>query len=211
MPQSPITARDIDYLRSLPSWDLVRYLLLIASQSPETAWNLRLLVEPGTPTGYFDGFTKEETARFFGVGPQCIDGWVRAGMPIQRRGRRPDAGGRYQRSGFNLQECAEWVASNKTSRLEASTDEMKAADLEFRLEKTRVAELKRRQLEGQLVDADVVRRTISEMAAMIRKAAEAWHRTYGNELVDDLNRLMDEVETKLAASLGASQTDEPTE
>lgn len=194
-----LTRNEIDFLRSLSDLQALPWWLDLYRKDPAVAVDVRLECELQLPPGVFDGFTKEQAAQFFGVRTETIDGMVRNGMPIQRRGRRPGGVGRHQRSGFNVQDCAEWICEQKTKSLtsDVESEKIAEADVLYRQEKTKIQELQRKRLEGQLVDIHVFEERAAGVIDTIRKGIESLHRTFGDEVVEALTKLMDEAESQL--------------
>lgn len=138
---------------------------------------------------------KPIVAEFFGVSVDTIEAWQHKGMPYV-------AGGKGRRNTYDLRACARWIAARKANQ---GNELAASVDVRYREEKLRVAELHRRKLEGELVDKSIWAEEMTRLGSLIRLAMERLHKRYGNQFVNDIAEICDELER---TELGAKQDSE---
>lgn len=180
-----LTTEQISYLRSLPSSGLQTWLNDIASRDE----SLAAAIVSEMDDALYATDSRNRVATFFDVAPETIDLWVKKGMPYTSRGKGV-------KGAYSLQECARWLAQQRMIAPE-NDERQVAADAAYREEKWKIAELQRKRLEGLLVELDLVRAKLMMIITMIRKGVESFHRTFGNEAVEQLAAILDEVEKSI--------------
>lgn len=180
-----LTTSDVRLLTSLPASELRELLTDISQEDERLAAEILAEVQRQT----FHTNDKREVGKFFDVSPETIDLWQRKGMPYQ-------AGGHGVRGWYDLSECAKWLAEQRAG---VSLDDQakQGTDIAYREEKRKIAEIQRKQLQGELVNATEYRERVMRAITLIRKGVESFHKGFGNEAVELLTTLVDEVETTL--------------
>lgn len=180
MRTSNLTPADIALIKSLPPSELNQFITnLAATDEREAAALVRELDRYSLVTT-----DKQRVAEFFGISEETVNLWQRKGMP-----HRP--GGRGVRGTYDLEQCAQWLAEQRAG-VSADDKERTDVDIKFREEKSRMAEIQRRKLEGELVEVARITESYLRMTVAIRKGVDQLTATYGQSLVEDLGRIVDE-------------------
>lgn len=143
------------------------------------------------PPGLFDGIPKSDIARYFDVNIATIDQWRRAGMP-----RQLDGTGLEERAAYNLIECSEWLAKQRDKGA-TMPSVGKEEDGLLKREQRKIKELQRQQLEGTLVNSKAWVERMQAVVEGLRRGAESFQRSFGDEASETLNSIVDELETEL--------------
>lgn len=96
--------------------------------------------------------------RVFRVSQQMISEYVKAGMPRADRGR------------YDLAACTEWYLDRKRAEIEQKLDDLdwKEQDTRLKRAKARIAEMEADQLQGSVVNKEIVRNEYARVANNIR-------------------------------------------
>lgn len=143
-----------------------------------------------------DGFefrTDDKTvvAHFFGMSVESIEHWQTKGMPYF-------AGGKGGRNSYDLSAIAKWITKQR-SGTPVEGDGKAEAEEKYRVEKALMVELQRKELEGKLVDREAYVDQMSEVIGELRKGMDLLVRTWGDEWLDDFERVLSSVEAKLVS------------
>lgn len=171
-----LTQRDIAYLRSLPESEWATFISRMERRDP---FALQEIIEAVEGADYTTT-EKRHAADFFGVSVETIEHWQTKGMPFI-------AGGKGQRNEYDLRAMSRWIAQQRTA-VAAPDDPTRASDAAYRDEKRRIEELKRRKLEGSLVDPTEYRaRMIRAINTIRAEVVEPLGRKFGNDAIEILN------------------------
>lgn len=140
--------------------------------------------------------TKIELAEFFGVQIETLDLWRRKGMPYTA------APIQNHKNTYDIRATAQWLAGKRT--LPGSDD---SAEVGFREEKRRTAELQRLRLEGKLVDVEVYEDRVLAAIQKIRVGTEKMHREFGEAAAILLSQICDEAERMITKGEDIEQED----
>lgn len=185
MPMAPLTPRDLAYLRSLNERAYQRFISDARARDPAAAADIQRQVEA------HEMYTedKQTVAQFFGVSIETLEHWQTKGMPYI-------GGGKGGRNAYNLADIARWITKQR-SGTPTEGDANADAEAEFRTEKARIAALQRAKMEGELVDRNAYQTQMAEMLGELRKGMDLLVRTWGDDWLDDFERVLSSVEAKL--------------
>lgn len=181
---APLTPRDVAYLRSLSERAYQIFISDVRRRSPESAQDIVRQVEQA-------GWTTEDkqiVSTFLGVSVETVEHWQTKGMPYI-------PGGKGGRNAYDLAAITQWLVKQRQGLDE--NKEKADAEAEFRAEKARIAALQRAKMEGELVDRESYQQQMAEIVNELRKGMDLLVRTWGDEWLDDFERVLASVEAKL--------------
>lgn len=181
---APLTPRDLAYLRSLNEQAYQRFISDARARNPSVAADIQRQVE----SHEMQTEDKLQVSQFFGVSIETVEHWQTKGMPYH-------AGGKGGRNGYDLAAIAQWLVKQRQGLDE--NKEKADAEAEFRTEKARIAALQRAKMEGELVNRAAYQQQMSEMLGELRKGMDLLVRTWGDEWLDDFERVLSSVEAKM--------------
>lgn len=188
--QQLLTPQELGWLQSLPAWQQLAWYLETYERAPKEAIEARIQLGIPIPDGLYDGYTKPDIAHVMGVMVQTVTVMQRNGMPFI-------AGGPGEPNVFNLRECVAWLVEKKSDRITADADKVAEADLRYREEKTREAVLRRRKIEGELIDVSEMERRINAVIDVVSKGTEQMHRAFGDECAEMFHRIIEDARSQL--------------
>jgi hypothetical protein len=133
----------------------------------------------------------KDVASLFQVMPGTFDSWRSAGCP-----------GRVA-NGWDLRQICPWVARQRASRKSASP----SRDL-VDLEKAKIMQLRRAQLEGELVPVEALKEDLRSMVNHLRRFGEQAFSKWGPECLSAYNESLDDAARVVfgMSSNGATRT-----
>lgn len=191
-PERKLDPLEIDWLQSLPGSDREDWLREYAAEDPREAAELRDLIGCGHDNAY-GGFPRPELAEFLGVSEADIDYLRKCGMPCDLPGARGTGLG--GKNYYDVRECARWLAAVRLGRGEKTDPEKEAEALKS--EQRKLAELRRRKMEGQLVEVVKLRKDLDDVSSRVRRTADELSRTIGPAAAEQLERVWEEIERAL--------------
>lgn len=191
---SSLTQAEIELIKHLPVSEQMSVFLGMYEQDPSEAIKLKLKLEIPTHPGLLAGMTKVQLANLMGVRTEQVDVMARNGMPVEQSGRDQGKSGRQQSATYNAGDVLEWLVEQKRRKITDDNDKVQEAEIAFRLEKVKLQELKRRQMEGELVDVSHFNEVMTKVLTAIREAIDKLRQSHGEEIWQDLTALLDEQE-----------------
>lgn len=161
-------------------------LLNIAREDSQLAATIRREID----SRLYITHDRTRVAMFFGKSLDTIDQWLKKGMPYVSKGRGA-------RGEYDLRECAQWLA-NERSVATPQSDEQKQLDIETQKEKLELLKLEHKRKKAELIDYDEVQVIVMSASASIKKGIAQWHHTWGNDCAEQLNAIIDEAVASLS-------------
>lgn len=124
---------------------------------------------------------KEDVAEVYGVNPETVARWARAGCPYDRKGGK-------QRYLFNVQEVGEWLQQQGRTGLpgrpvpEGDSADLRRARLQLTIEKALLTRIKRQEAEHKVHDVGECQRRQVQKILATKKAFLALPRSVSAEL-----------------------------
>lgn len=170
-----LSEEEIAYLQSMPSLEFRKWLDEVSEVNPKLAAKIKRRVEGQI-------ISKAEVCELFTIAPQTLELWQRSGMPLAaKKGRNVY---------FDLKDVCTWIGHRKVVKV--GDDEGSKSDQKFNEERARIQELKRRQLEGALVDKNAHFDQLEDLLDGIRTGVQAFQSRFGSEASEMLNDVVDE-------------------
>lgn len=176
-------------MRSLSDTERVAWLSELHREDPCAAANVRKIFNLGPPHVY-GGLTTSEVAEVFGVGIEAIQMWTRKGCPLLREA---DENSKVLVRLYDVSSVAKWLVERKTNLFEPDNSEDARRKAAIQEEDLRLRELKRKKLEGELIETRYLQARCVQLAADARRGVDRIQRAYGDDVAADVSRLFEEL------------------
>ncbi len=189
-----LTQEDLDYLTSLPGSAFEGFVLDLASRDVKRAAELREQVNRPRTIDW-SGYSRKEIAAVLDVSTETIDFWTANGMAAEIQGKFNGGGKAY----YNLLDSIRWLAKYRAKgRGSSGGGDREAAELALLHERQKMAEIKRRKQEGELIDAHEMQVRVMELCSRVQKAVQSIRSKMGEEAVEEFESLIEEIQVALA-------------
>lgn len=170
-------------------------MLDLAAQDVKRAAELREQVNRPRTIDW-SGYSRKELAAALDVSTETLDFWTSNGMVAEVQGKFHGGGKAY----YNLLDVVRWLAKHRTKGRHASSggSDRESAELAMLLERQKLAELKRRKQEGELVDAHEMQARVMEVCSRVAKAVQSIRSKMSEEAVEEFESLIEEIQVALS-------------
>lgn len=134
------------------------------------------------------GVTRHDLAKMLNISAETIDRWRRMGCPYKSHGNS-------RASEWNPVDCFRWYLAQK--KHSHNDEESKHLDRETKREILLAKKIKRQQLAGELVRAEVVRAEVQQYVEMLRNIGSSLESKFGPEALGILNEGLDEINSQI--------------